>query len=483
MISRIFILIILTATFFIEKSSAAGTQPTQSQPTKVNVVASQTPPSQPTAAQEPESTQALITEPLPPAQPSAVPKSQPMTTSLSTPAEGSALQVTSKQLTPAGTINSATMQASTTVSALTPPAPSTTTLVGIFPTTGVLTSAVTPTVTTETTATEKGAASKAAVTTEPSTVKIAAAKKETQKVAKGPKTFETKPVVQPAVKASKAPTTTVKQAATAVVSAQKPAEKPQPAVKPAEKKKEEKPLVVKVPEIAPLKVARVPTIEEKNIQADRAYVRSIVSDRYSKVSPNLKTVLTPAAINFIVKEAQMPFKKVLDARELDKKIHQVTVKFLKKFDPENKKNINKRELYVVLRNIIKPEHVFQIAPQSQYLPDKIYNQFLETLDEYITPVNTTLQEWALRFLTSESILVALPVIKALEVDGKSFNQLTPIEKKRALQPVIAIVTERFLRNFSPVQKKFQIQVPGRIDEAIKYKVSKFLSEKFISSLD
>ena len=55
---------------------------------------------------------------------------------------------------------------------------------------------------------------------------------------------------------------------------------------------------------------------------------------------------------------------------------------------------------------------------------------MKSLSGHTTPVNTTLQEWALRFLTSESMLIALPFIEAVDKDGRSFNQLTPVKSKK-----------------------------------------------------
>ena len=228
----------------------------------------------------------------------------------------------------------------------------------------------------------------------------------------------------------------------------------------------------------------MPTIEEKNKEADTAFIEWKLKDPYSGLSPALREVLTPDAIRYIVDESQMPFNQVLDEDELHQKIVTVTGDFTKTFDPEGTLKLNKRELYSLVREIIKPEHVFQMRKRTTYLPDRVYNSFLKVLKEYITPLDTTLEEWALRFLTSESIFVALPVIQAVDVNGKSFNQLTANEKSRELQPAIEVVAQRFLTNLRPVQEKFGIVLPGgRFDEAIKAKIGTFLQEKFISSLD
>ncbi len=231
------------------------------------------------------------------------------------------------------------------------------------------------------------------------------------------------------------------------------------------------------------KLQYVPTLEEKNKEADRAFIEWKISDPYSGLSLKLRQALTPDAIGYIVEEAEVPFTGVLNEDELEQHVATVTDNFIKTFDPEGRRELNRRELFALLKEVVEPQHVFQMKRKPTYFLDKLYNSFLKVLQEHITPINTTLQEWALRFLTADSILVALPIIEAVDVDGKSFSQLTPQEKKLELQRAVDLITQRFLTNLAPVQEKFSIQVPGRMDEAIKYKITKFLQEKFISILD
>ena len=297
-----------------------------------------------------------------------------------------------------------------------------------------------------------------------------------------------KPTPKPAKKPSAKPAPTKKViAATAV----KPSTHPEAAAKPAAPAKTPEivqPIIVKpapfIPKVeAPKPQVYIPTIEEKNIEADRAFIQWKVKDPFSGLSYELRqALLNPDAITFLVDKAQMPFDRVLAEAELTHIIDSITNNFIIVFGKN--RNIDKKELHVLLREVIRPEHVFQVTKEKPtFLLDKLYNKFMRRLKEYITPVGTTLQEWALRFLTSESIFVALPIIEAVDVNGKSFNQLTPNEKTNELQPAINIVAQRFLSNFWPVREKFNVVVPDRIDEAIKYKIEKFLREKFISNLE
>ncbi len=232
-----------------------------------------------------------------------------------------------------------------------------------------------------------------------------------------------------------------------------------------------------------MKLEHVPTIEEKNKEAEKAFIEWKVSDSYSGLSSQLREALTPDAIAYIVEEAEVPFTGVLNEDELEQHVAKVTDNFIKTFDPEGKGKLNRRELFALLKEVVEPQHVFQMKLKPTYFLDKLYNSFLKVLQKHITPINTTLQEWALRFLTADSILVALPIIEAVDVDGKSFSQLTPQEKKRELQRAVNLVAQRFLTNLAAVQEKSGIAMPGRMDEALKYKIAKFLHEKFISIMD
>ena len=176
----------------------------------------------------------------------------------------------------------------------------------------------------------------------------------------------------------------------------------------------------------------------------------------------------------------MPFTDELNREELRKKIEDITTKFIQKFDA--KKVLNRRELHTILRQIIQPEHVFQVR-KSTYSLDREYNAFMKELSHSITPISTNLQQWALRFLTSESLILALPILDATDVDGKSFNQLTPEQKKKALEPVVAVIMKRFFTNLRAAKKRYKLAIPGNIDAAVRYKISRFLQEKFIATFD
>ena len=105
--------------------------------------------------------------------------------------------------------------------------------------------------------------------------------------------------------------------------------------------------------------------------------------------------------------------------------------FLKKFDPQGKKKVNPREMTTLVSELVKPEWIFWVPESSLYPSERTYIDFMNMLNEELTPVTTTLKVWALRFLTSESLLIALPIVQSVSVEGKSFNQLTTVEQKES----------------------------------------------------
>lgn len=226
--------------------------------------------------------------------------------------------------------------------------------------------------------------------------------------------------------------------------------------------------------------AAVVSIEEKNKQADKAYLKWLVRDNSSFLSPSLRIVLNEKAITYLVNESVLPFGVYWDPLAINEKIQRAAFGFKRKFDPRGKIPLD--ELDLLIRKLITPERVFQARAHAKSRLEGLYSHFMSSLAEHVTPVNTTLEEWALRFLTSESMLIALPLVEAVDKKGLSFNQLTPQEKQQQLEPVVDILAQRFLNNLEPVQEKFSILMPGRIDEVIKNKLRSFLYKKFVSTL-
>ncbi len=223
----------------------------------------------------------------------------------------------------------------------------------------------------------------------------------------------------------------------------------------------------------------MPTLEEKNKEADRAFIRWKLDAPRSTLTPALRGLLTPQAIAYLVEESQIHFHAVLSKKRLKSKVDSLTEQFIKNFNPTNKK-VDLRELRTLVRKLIAPEYLFIADEKVTNKLDRTYNDLLRILKEQKTLVKTTLREWALRFLTSESITVALPIIERLERGGKVFNKMTPNEKRRALRPVVDVVVRRFMHNLRPVQEKFRFDLPLGTDAAVRHKVRKFLDEKFVA---
>lgn len=224
------------------------------------------------------------------------------------------------------------------------------------------------------------------------------------------------------------------------------------------------------------------TIEEKNKEADTAFLQWKKRTPHPEFSAHLRNLLTSEGIKYIVDESQMPFSKVLSDAELKSKVDEVATGFVKKFAKQGTQDKDLPELRKLIVEVIQPESVFQV-PVDTLAPEleSAYDTLITHLKMHKTPVNTTLQEWALRFLTSEAMLVALPFIDKAEFEGKSFNELSSEIKEGILRQTTTIVSQRFLNNLKPVQQKFKFILPRRIDEAIEGKILQFLRHKFAAN--
>lgn len=227
----------------------------------------------------------------------------------------------------------------------------------------------------------------------------------------------------------------------------------------------------------------VSLLENSNKEAHKRFLQWKVRDPHSSLSPNLRKSLTDKAIQYLVDNSYLSLQNPLSEEAIEDKVQRVAAAFIKKYDPQGKKKIQKRELAELIREVIQPEWTFWVSEYSPYPMDRTYLTFMTMLEEQLTPVDTTLKDWALRFLTSESIIMALPIIQAVDIQGKSFDQLTPDGKKHALQPAIDIITSRFLSNLRAIREKYNLPVSGLLDEAIKHKITHFLYDTFISTLE
>ena len=139
---------------------------------------------------------------------------------------------------------------------------------------------------------------------------------------KPPAVTPTVPAVTPAVPAAAAPA--------------KPVTKP---VEP-EKKAPEEPKKAEVKPQPTGPAAFVVSVEDKNKEADTAYLEWLRGDPSSFLSPALRKVLNDKAITYLVDESRLPFNKYWDENVLNQKIQLVMQEFMKKFGPR----VNKREL-------------------------------------------------------------------------------------------------------------------------------------------
>lgn len=214
------------------------------------------------------------------------------------------------------------------------------------------------------------------------------------------------------------------------------------------------------------------SLVERNKQADTAFINWRVTQ--AKISPELKAILTPEARVYLVEQAQLPLDRVLPKNELQKKVKEVSQRFIKKYPS----NIRIYELDRIIREVIVPEYVFHRDPQARDKADKAYNELITTLSGYRTKPRTWLDIWALRYLTSEAQFVALSILEKETRNGKSFTQLETPEKLKLIKAAAEVVTRQFMSNLELTRKRYGFTVPPYTNMAVKKRVTLFLREKF-----
>lgn len=220
------------------------------------------------------------------------------------------------------------------------------------------------------------------------------------------------------------------------------------------------------------------SLEDQNKEADRAFIAWKLDTPHSAVSPELRKVLTPEAREFLVNESQLTFAEYLNKEQLKQKVRQLSKDFTEKFKIAQYPWADKRELQKLIEAIVSPEYEFQIDPTALDPLDKTYNELFQTLSLYKTPSGTFLNEWALRFLTSESVFIALSILRRETIGGKLFNDLSDAEQVHLLSFLGEVITRRFMNNLQAVQKAYGFTEPSNAEMAVKKRVSQFLLEKF-----
>jgi len=220
------------------------------------------------------------------------------------------------------------------------------------------------------------------------------------------------------------------------------------------------------------------SLREKNIQADTAFLTWRINAPESTISSELKNALTNEGRAFLVEQSQLPFSLYKDQKKLKAHVTQVVDAFLTRCKEENKALPNRRELEELVRELIIPEYDLYYDPGASEQVDKTYNALLETLALYKTPAGTYLDEWALRYLTSESQLVALELLEKETKKGSRFNLLSDHNKVKLLDKVSQVVVRQFMQNLQPVHRKFHFTLPPYSEVAVKNRVDIFLQEKF-----
>jgi hypothetical protein len=226
--------------------------------------------------------------------------------------------------------------------------------------------------------------------------------------------------------------------------------------------------------------ARYVPLEIKNKQADRAFIDWLIDSQSYSISDELRKILTPEAREFIVNESQLPLKEYLTKEQFKQKVDQVRNDFEKRF-PELSTKSYKRQLDKLIEDVITPEYVFQIDMKESLDPGDVhYNELMKSLSRFSTAEGTSLKDWAFSFLTSESQLIALSILRKETVGGLFFHDLLDYEQMYLLTIAAELITRRFMDNLRAVCQKYHFQEPPQIKVALKKRVNQFLFEKFSS---
>lgn len=141
--------------------------------------------------------------------------------------------------------------------------------------------------------------------------------------------------------------------------------------------------------------------------------------------------------------------------------------------------MDRAQLYELIEEMISPHSVFQARSNATDPLEVAFATLMDTLREEKTRVGTDLEEWALKFLTADSLILAIQVMEKFKVQGKSFFELSGKNKKLVLRAAADLILNRFSSNLRAVQEKFRFSLPTRIDEALREKVLEFLQGTFI----
>lgn len=219
-------------------------------------------------------------------------------------------------------------------------------------------------------------------------------------------------------------------------------------------------------------------IRLKNIQSDKKFLEKVISNKYIKISEELKNLLNSNAQEFLAKKTQVDLLEGESEQVLTNKINQVTKEFFQTFFPTYETGIYD-ELKQFIKLLMKPEvEVFSLSHQDKGDDDKLYKEFMEKLSKINTPAGTTLHQWATRYLSSEVLLSALDMIEKLKELDKPFFDLDVNKKKEILGKAVSVVFEQFIRNLKDVEKNYKIEVPKGLDSVIEQKLNQFLLKKF-----
>jgi len=217
--------------------------------------------------------------------------------------------------------------------------------------------------------------------------------------------------------------------------------------------------------------------EEKNRQADHAFLTWAIDTRGSSLAPEVRALLTKEAREFIIQEAQQTCAESLGKEELKERVRDLRHEFERRYMKAKMQWPLRRQLQKLITDVVVPEYVFQKRESFDPL-DERYNDLLNELSRYASPEKTSLRDWALGFLMSESQFIALSVLKRETVGGKLYNDLSDLEQKHLLALAGEVITRRFMSNLQAIQRKYLFGIPPLTEMAVKKRVNQFLFEKF-----
>ena len=219
------------------------------------------------------------------------------------------------------------------------------------------------------------------------------------------------------------------------------------------------------------------TINKINAQADEQFIFWKIKNNAPHLTDSLKNILNDRKkVTFLANNSQLPFNKSLNVQVVNAKINTIISDFKKAFKNINLSKIDEQKLRDFLRQLIIPEiAIFDINAENEL--SNLYPNFMKMLRDKKVKNGGNLAEWSQRYLTSQTLLVSLPILEKQVPRNKNYYALKEEEQNSIINEAAKIVTAQYIANVQAWSDKFRIKVPEELSREIEQKIIIFLKLK------